>query len=49
VVKAGPKYELLARNPLGEVCMATPAIADGLLFVRTQHHLIALGRPAKAP
>ena len=47
VVKAGPKYELLAINPLGEVCMATPAIADGLLFVRTEKHLIALGRDAK--
>jgi outer membrane protein assembly factor BamB len=44
VVKAGPTYELLAINPLGEVCMATPAIANGLLFVRTEKHLIALGR-----
>jgi outer membrane protein assembly factor BamB len=47
VVKAGPKYELLARNAVGEVCMATPAITDGVLFVRTQHHVIALGRPAR--
>jgi outer membrane protein assembly factor BamB len=44
VVKAGPKFELLAINPLGETCLATPAIADGLLFVRTEKHLIALGR-----
>jgi outer membrane protein assembly factor BamB len=44
VVKAGPKFELLAVNPVGEVCMATPAISDGLLFVRTERHLIALGR-----
>jgi outer membrane protein assembly factor BamB len=26
VVKAGPKYELMATNPMGEVLMATPAI-----------------------
>ncbi|HEU4872585.1 MAG TPA: PQQ-binding-like beta-propeller repeat protein, partial [Pyrinomonadaceae bacterium] len=26
VVKAGPTFELLARNPMGEVMMATPAI-----------------------
>jgi outer membrane protein assembly factor BamB len=45
VVKAGPKFELLAANPLGDVCMATPAIADGLFLVRTEHYLIALGRP----
>jgi outer membrane protein assembly factor BamB len=44
VLKAGPEFELLAVNPLGEVCMAAPAISGGVLFVRTQHHLIALGR-----
>src|SRR5215204_3003557 len=43
VVKAGPKYELLAKNPLGEVMMATPAISDGLLIVRTVSHLFAFG------
>jgi outer membrane protein assembly factor BamB len=45
VVKAGPKYELLAKNKMDDVCMATPAIADGLLLVRTQRFLYALGRP----
>ena len=44
VVKAGPKYKLLATNPLGEVVMATPAIADGMLYVRTQSHLFGLAR-----
>ena len=43
VVKAGPKYELLAKNPVGEVMMATPAISDGLLIVRTISHLYAFG------
>jgi outer membrane protein assembly factor BamB len=46
VVKAGPAYELLATNPVGEACMATPAISGGALLVRGQHHLFALGRPA---
>ncbi len=45
VVKTGPKYELMAINPIGETCMATPAIADGMLFVRTEKNLIALGLP----
>jgi outer membrane protein assembly factor BamB len=43
VVKAGPAYELLATNPLGEVAMATPAISEGTLVFRTRHHLVAVG------
>lgn len=43
VVRAGPKFELLARNPMGELLMATPAISAGTMFVRTQHHLFAIG------
>jgi outer membrane protein assembly factor BamB len=43
VVKAGPAYELLATNPLGEVAMATPAISDGLMIFRTRNHLLAVG------
>ena len=42
VVKAGPVYELLAENHLGDVAMATPAITDRMLLYRTQHHLFAL-------
>jgi outer membrane protein assembly factor BamB len=45
VVRAGPRYELLAVNRMGDYCMATPAISDGMLLVRTQHHLFAIGRP----
>src|SRR5215210_495530 len=43
VVKAGPKYEFLSKNPVGEVMMATPAISDGLVIVRTISHLFAFG------
>lgn len=43
VVKAGPKYELLSKNPVGEVIMATPAISDGLVIVRTVSHLFGFG------
>ena len=42
VVKAAPKFELLAKNTLGEVCLATPAISEGMLFFRTQNHLLAI-------
>lgn len=44
VVKAGPKYELLATNPVGEVMMATPAISDGLVIVRAHNHVFAFGQ-----
>jgi ankyrin repeat protein len=39
VVKAGPEYELLASNEMGEVIWATPAITDGILVVRTLQHV----------
>ena len=35
--------ELLAVNPLDDYVMATPAISNGTLFVRSQHFLFALG------
>ena len=47
VVKAGPTYELLATNPMGEVLMATPAISDGVIFVRGMQTLFALGSPPR--
>ncbi len=46
VLKAGAKYELLATNPMGEVMMATPAISDGMLFIRGQKHLFAIAEKA---
>ena len=42
VVKAGPAFELLAKNALKDICMATPAISGNTLFFRTQHFLIAV-------
>ena len=43
VVRAGRTYEVLETNRLGEVVMATPAISDGLLVVRTAQHVYGLG------
>jgi len=42
VVKAGREFELLATNKMGEICMATPAIAGNMLIVRTQGHLVGI-------
>jgi outer membrane protein assembly factor BamB len=35
LLRAAPKYELLASNPLGELSNATPAFSDGQVFIRT--------------
>jgi outer membrane protein assembly factor BamB len=43
VVQAGPTFKLVATNDMGEVCMATPAIVDRTLIVRTRTQLIAIG------
>jgi len=43
VVKAAEKFELLARNKLPEGSHATPAVADGRMYLRTYHRLICIG------
>lgn len=44
VVAAGRKFEHLATNPLGELLMATPALSDGVMYVRSSKSLFAVGR-----
>jgi outer membrane protein assembly factor BamB len=44
VVRAGRKFELLGRNPVGEPLMATPALGGGRMYVRGEKHLFAIGR-----
>lgn len=46
VVRAEPDFELLAANDMGEPCMATPAISESTLFVRTRSNLYALAKPS---
>lgn len=43
VVRAGRTYEQLAKNEMKEVIMATPAISDGLIIVRTLGHVYGIG------
>lgn len=48
VVKAGPKFEVLAENALNDYCLSSPAISDGQIFVRTAQHLYCIGnKPAR--
>ena len=44
VIKPGPVHEVLRTNPLGEPVFASPAIAQGRLFIRGAQHLYCIGR-----
>jgi outer membrane protein assembly factor BamB len=44
VVKAGPEYEHVTSNEMGEVIWATPAFTDGVMIVRTLGHVYGIAR-----
>ncbi len=44
VIKAGPEFQILGKNTLDEMCMSTPAIARGSLFIRTESKLYRIAR-----
>jgi outer membrane protein assembly factor BamB len=44
VVRAGKEYELLATNELGERALASPAVDDGTLYLRTASQLWRIGK-----
>lgn len=45
VLKAGPKFDLLATNSVNEPTNASPAASDGELFLRTDKSLWCVGGP----
>ena len=47
VLSLGPKPQLLATNKMGDRVYATPAISDGVLYVRTHAALYAFGEKQK--
>jgi outer membrane protein assembly factor BamB len=44
VISATPDLKQIAKNDMKEVIMATPAISDGLIVVRTMGHLYGIGQ-----
>jgi hypothetical protein len=47
VVATGPQFRHIATNPMGEALMATPALSQGVMYVRTSMSLVAIGHAAK--
>jgi len=43
VLRAGRKAEVLAKNDLGEQVIASPALSNGQIFIRTDQSLFAIG------
>ncbi len=44
VIAAGQKFTHVATNSMGELLMATPALSDGVMYVRSSASLFAIGQ-----
>ncbi len=44
VVGAGDKFTHIATNTMGELLMATPALSEGVMYVRSAQSLFAIGK-----
>ena len=44
VIAAGEKFALVSTNSMGELLMATPALSDGVMYVRSSASLFAIGK-----
>ena len=44
VIAAGREFRKIAVNSMGELIMATPAISDGVMYVRSASSLFAIGK-----
>lgn len=43
VISAGPKHEVLATSSISEPVFASPAISDGMIFIRGEKNLYCIG------
>jgi outer membrane protein assembly factor BamB len=43
VLKAGPAFQVLAKNSMGEACLASPALSGGVIYLRTASRIVAVG------
>ena len=49
VIRAGPTFDLLHTNRIGEATLASPALADGKWYIRTERNLFAIGGTPVSP
>lgn len=47
VIGAGQKFSHISTNSMGELLMATPALSEGVMYVRSSTSLFAIGRKSK--
>jgi outer membrane protein assembly factor BamB len=45
ILRPGPTFDVVTTNDLGEDCYASPAISQGQIFLRSEKHLFAIGKP----
>ena len=43
VIKPGPKFESIATNAIGENMVASPAVSNGRIYLRSAKHLFCIG------
>lgn len=44
VLRAGPKFEILAENNLDDACLSSPAVSGGQILIRTAKYLYCIGK-----
>jgi outer membrane protein assembly factor BamB len=47
VIAADSKFKVLAENDLQGRCYASPAVADGCIFIRNQNHLYCIEKEGR--
>ena len=47
ILRAAPKFEVIAINSLGELSNSTPALSNGEIFLRTHQALYCIAEPAR--
>jgi outer membrane protein assembly factor BamB len=46
IIRPGEKFDVVAKNPLGENCYASPAISHGRIYIRGESHLYCIAADA---
>ncbi|MBT6155584.1 MAG: PQQ-binding-like beta-propeller repeat protein [Planctomycetaceae bacterium] len=47
VLRPGPRYDEVARNSIGERCLASMAVSQGQFYIRSSKHLFCIGKSSK--